>query len=70
VAACPPDHERALAGGGAVSVAEDKVLVTGLKGPLEEGWQMKVAAFAARIPLQVQGADNGHVPAAAVPPAR
>jgi len=30
-------------------VAETKVLVTGLKGPLEEGWQKKVAAFAAEI---------------------
>jgi hypothetical protein len=33
-----------------VSVAEEKVLVTGLKGPLEEGWQNKVGAFAAKIP--------------------
>jgi hypothetical protein len=65
-----PIMNELLQGAGLVSVAEDKVLVTGLKGPLEEGWQMKVAAFAARIPLQVQGADNGHVPAAAVPPAR
>jgi hypothetical protein len=30
-------------------VAEGKVLVTGLKGPLEEGWQKKVEAFAAQI---------------------
>jgi len=33
-----------------VKVAEGKVLVTGLKGPLEEGWQKKVEAFAAQIP--------------------
>jgi hypothetical protein len=46
------------------------VHVTGLKGPLEEGWQQKVAAFAARIPLEVQGADNGHEPTRAVPPTR
>jgi hypothetical protein len=39
-------------------VAEDKVHVTGLKGPLEQGWQQKVTAFAARIPLDVQGADS------------
>jgi hypothetical protein len=32
-----------------VIVAEDTVLVTGLKGPLEEGWQQKVQAFATRI---------------------
>lgn len=35
---------------GLVKVAEDKVLVIGLKGPLEEGWQQKVRAFATRIP--------------------
>ena len=35
---------------GLVNVAEGKVLVTGLKGPLEAGWQKKVEAFAARIP--------------------
>lgn len=34
---------------GLVKVAEDKVLVTGMKGPLEDGWQEKVAAFADRI---------------------
>ncbi len=36
---------------GLVKVAEGKVLVTGLKGPLEEGWQKKVEAFAAQIPI-------------------
>ena len=30
-------------------IAEGKVLVTGLKGPLEEGWQKKVEAFASQI---------------------
>jgi len=34
---------------GLVEVAEGKVQVTGIRGPLEEGWQQKVAAFAARI---------------------
>ena len=65
-----PIMNEILQGAGLVKVAEDKVLVTGLKGPLEEGWQKKVEAFAARIPLEVQGADNGHEPARAVPPAR
>lgn len=37
---------------GLAEVAEDKVQVTDIKGPLEEGWQRKVAAFAARIPIQ------------------
>jgi hypothetical protein len=36
---------------GLVEVAEDKVQVTALKGPLEDGWQAKVAAFADRIPV-------------------
>jgi menaquinone-dependent protoporphyrinogen IX oxidase len=45
----PIMHEL-LQGKGLVSVAEGKVLVTGMKGPLEEGWQQKVDAFAARIP--------------------
>jgi hypothetical protein len=43
-----------LQGKGLVKVADDKVLVTGLKGPLEEGWQKKVEAFVARIPIQDQ----------------
>jgi hypothetical protein len=34
---------------GLVKVAEDKVLVTSMKGPLEEGWEKKVEALAARI---------------------
>ena len=65
-----PIMNELLQGAGLVTVAEDKVHVTGLKGPLEEGWQQKVAAFAARIPLEVQGADNGHEPTRAVPPTR
>jgi len=36
---------------GLVQVAEGKILVTGLKGPLEEGWQKKVEAFASQIPI-------------------
>jgi hypothetical protein len=41
---------------GLVKVAEGKILVTGLKGPLEEGWQKKVEAFASQIPILPQGA--------------
>jgi len=37
---------------GLAEVAEGKVQVTDVKGPLEEGWQHKVEAFADRIPLQ------------------
>jgi len=37
---------------GLEKVVEGKILVTGVKGPLEEGWQEKVRAFADRIPLK------------------
>ncbi len=34
-----------------IKVAEGKILVTDLKGPLEEDWQKKVEAFASQIPI-------------------
>ena len=37
---------------GLVKSAEGKVLVTGLKGPLEDGWQKKVEAFVAQIQIE------------------
>jgi hypothetical protein len=46
-----PTMNEILEGKGLVKVAEDVVLVTRIKGPLEEGWQEKVEAFAARIPM-------------------
>jgi menaquinone-dependent protoporphyrinogen IX oxidase len=46
-----PIMNEILQGKGLVGVAEDKVFVTGLKGPLEDGWQRKVEAFAGRIPV-------------------
>ena len=36
---------------GLVKVAEGKIFVTGVKGPLEEGWQKEVEAFASQIPI-------------------
>ena len=36
---------------GLAKVAEGKIQVTGIKGPLEEGWQKKVEAFASQIPI-------------------
>ena len=36
---------------GMIKVAEGKIFVTGLKGPLEEGWQKEVEAFASQIPV-------------------
>jgi len=47
-----PIMKEILQGKGLTEVAEDKVRVTGVKGPLEDGWQQKVAAFVARIPVQ------------------
>ena len=41
-----------LEGKGLVRIAEDKVCVAGLKGPLEEDWEKKVETFVAQIPVQ------------------
>jgi hypothetical protein len=38
-------------GHGMVNVAEDWVSGTGMKGPLEDGWQDEVDRFADRIPV-------------------
>jgi menaquinone-dependent protoporphyrinogen IX oxidase len=48
-----PLMNEALQGKGLVHVAEDKVHVNGLKGPLEDGWEEKVSAFASRIVLSI-----------------
>ena len=45
-----PIMNEILEGKGLVRIAEDKVYVTGLKGPLEEDWEQKVEAFVAQIP--------------------
>ena len=45
-----PIMNELLQSRGLVEVAEDKVLVTGMKGPLEEGWHQKVEAFVAKLP--------------------
>jgi len=47
-----PIINEILQGKGLVKVAEGVVLVTGLKGPLEDGWQTKVEAFVAGLPIQ------------------
>lgn len=44
-----PIMNEILQGKGLVKVAEERVLVTGLKGPLEEEWQKKVQAFANQV---------------------
>jgi len=44
-----PVMNELLKAKGLNKAAEGAVLVTGIKGPLEEGWQKKVAAFADQI---------------------
>ncbi len=44
-----PIMNELLQAKGMKKVAEGNVLVTGMKGPLEEGWQKKVETFAAQI---------------------
>lgn len=46
-----PTMNEILQGKGLVEVAEDKVYVTGMKGPLEVDWQHKVDEFADRLPV-------------------
>jgi len=47
-----PKMNAILHGKGLSQVAEGKVYVTGMKGPLEEGWKKKVEAFVAGIPVK------------------
>jgi hypothetical protein len=44
-----PVMNEILQGKGMVEAAEGRILVTGMKGPLEEGWEKKVEEFAAGI---------------------
>jgi menaquinone-dependent protoporphyrinogen IX oxidase len=46
-----PVMNEILQGKGLVRVAEDRIHVNGLTGPLEEGWREKVEAFVARLPI-------------------
>jgi hypothetical protein len=62
-----PIMNDTLQGKGLVEVAEERVYVTGIKGPLEERWQGKVAALAALIaerraaPTAVRGTASAPV---------
>jgi hypothetical protein len=38
---------------GLVNIVSDKILVTGMKGPLEDGWQKKVENYARKIQKQL-----------------
>jgi menaquinone-dependent protoporphyrinogen IX oxidase len=46
-----PIMNEILQGKGLLEVAEATILVDDLKGPLEQGWQEKVAAFASQLPI-------------------
>jgi menaquinone-dependent protoporphyrinogen IX oxidase len=46
-----PIMNEALQAKGLIAVAAGKILVGAIKGPLEEGWQKKVEAFASQIPI-------------------
>jgi hypothetical protein len=46
-----PIMNEILQAKGLVPIAEDRVFVTDIEGPLEEGWEEKVAAFAAGLPI-------------------
>lgn len=54
-----PIMNELLGGKRLVKVAEDAVHVTGLKGPLEEGWQNKVQAFATRLVAGIAERPSG-----------
>ena len=58
-----PIMNEILQGKGLVNVAEDSIYVTGLKGPLEDGWQKRVEAFTTRIPANPD-ADGAVAPSA------
>lgn len=51
-----PIMNEILEGKGLVRIAEGRVYVTGLKGPLEEDWEKKVEAFVAQIPSEARSA--------------
>jgi hypothetical protein len=53
-----PIMNELLQGKGLVRVDEDKVHVTGLKGPLEDGWEMKVDTFAAALCASLERAPG------------
>jgi menaquinone-dependent protoporphyrinogen IX oxidase len=59
-----PIMNEILQGKGLVSIGEDKIHVTGLKGPLEDGWEQRVHAFAARIPGAPETPDTRKTPPA------
>jgi hypothetical protein len=56
-----PIMNEALQRKGLVELAADKIYVTDLKGPLEDGWRVKVAAFGAPMLQDLAGRDQAYV---------
>jgi hypothetical protein len=54
-----PLMNEVLQAKGLVLIAEGKVHVTGLRGPLEDGWEDKVGAFASEIAPRLREAAAG-----------
>jgi len=48
-----PIMDEILEGKGLVKIAEGRIRVTGIKGPLEEGWQRKLEAVVSAIPVRL-----------------
>lgn len=60
-----PIMNELLQASGLVKVAEERIFVTGLKGPLEEGWERKVEAFVLALIRVSPDAGGSEVTAAA-----
>jgi hypothetical protein len=50
-----PKMNEALQAKGLRKVLDGKIYVTGIKGPLEDGWQGKVEEFARAVIRQIDG---------------
>jgi hypothetical protein len=48
-----PIMHKMLQEKGLSKIAEGKIFVTGMKGPLEENWRKEVESFISRIPLDL-----------------
>jgi hypothetical protein len=47
-----------LQGAGLTKIADDKILVSGIKGPLEDGWETKVDDFVHQVLTTTTGAQS------------
>ena len=54
-----PIMNELLQARGLINIAEDKVYLTSVKGPLEDEWQQKLQDFVARIPVTQEAAHGG-----------